>query len=388
MRNRRTEDFIWRRHPFWMVDRAEPERVYPGVDFLLVHWTGGYHGFIQDEHAGTRTAWRSTSGGDIVNKPRRVLVLGAGAIGASIGALLHETGTECVLIARNEHGAAIRANGVELRFPGLERRVLVPTVASLEEAQPSTDDLVLLTTMGQHTADALAGLSPQVAVASFQNGTGPIEYIAARGHTTIAAAVYLPAERRAPGVIALPGVPNIGTIVLGNWPNGASDWASWLVVRLEAAGMRAQLDANVAPWIRAKLLINLGGIVIALCNEPADEVIQLAREEARDVWRAAGQPFEDVAAFLRRVGRFDIAPVDGRMRVGGSTRSALERGDGLETAFLLGSAVAQGRRVGVPTPIHESLILLAEEVARQRWRPGCLSASELRRRLNLVGSDR
>jgi threonine dehydrogenase-like Zn-dependent dehydrogenase len=101
-------------------------------------------------------------------QPRRVFVLGAGAIGASVGALLFEAGVDCVFVVRDsEHGRAVVERGVDLRFPKAARTIRVPT-ATTTTATP--DDLVLLATMGHETDAALEGVDPRVTVASFQNG--------------------------------------------------------------------------------------------------------------------------------------------------------------------------------------------------------------------------
>ncbi len=57
-------------------------------------------------------------------QPRRVFVLGAGAIGASIGALLFEAGVDCVFVLRdNKHARAIAERGADLRFPKMARTI-------------------------------------------------------------------------------------------------------------------------------------------------------------------------------------------------------------------------------------------------------------------------
>lgn len=310
-------------------------------------------------------------------EPRRVFVLGAGAIGAAVGALLFEAGVDVILVVRGENGRAIAERGVDLRFPEEARTITVPTAPSLAA---TTDDLVILATMGHDTSTAIATLDPRVPIASFQNGDGPLDVIMRRGHPTIAAMVYVPAERRGPGVIALPGAPVPGSIVVGSWPTGAGLASAWLVERLRAATFRAELEADIAPWIRAKLLVNLAGVVVALCDDPPSDVIDAAREEARAVWRACGKPFEEISTLLARVGPLESMPVDGRERVGGSTRSALARGDRLETASLHGTIVEEGRATSTPTPVNERLVALAEEAGRERWVAGAMTAAALRER--------
>jgi 2-dehydropantoate 2-reductase len=280
--------------------------------------------------------------------PRQVFVVGAGAIGASVGALLFEAGVDCVLVVRDgEHGRALVDRGVDLRFPKARRTVRVPT-ATTTTATP--DDLVLLATMGHETQAALEGVDPRVTVASFQNGVTPLDAIRRRGHDTLAAMVYVPAERRGPGLIALPAAPVPGTVLVGAWPRGEGRFGPWVAARLRTAGFRAEVDGDIGPWVRAKLLVNLGGIVAALCDDPPADVIAAAQDEARAVFRRTGERFEDVSALVARVGELQTEAVEGRERVGGSTRSALARGDRLETAYLHCTIIKAGRDASIPTP--------------------------------------
>jgi hypothetical protein len=81
-----------------------------------------------------------------------------------------------------------------------------------------------------------------------------------------------------------------------------------------------------------------------------------------------------------RLGPTRSVAVDGRLRVGGSTRGALARGEPLETEALHGDLVAAGQRMGIPTPVNEALVALAQAAAAQRWAPGQLAPDELRAR--------
>lgn len=323
--------------------------------------------------------------------PERVIVLGAGAIGASIGALLFEVGAPVVLVARADHGIAIAERGLDLRLPSRSRIVRIPRVEDIRAVAPTARDLVLVATMGQHTAQAVASLPTDVPVASFQNGLVPIEVLHERGHPTLAAMVYVPAERRGPGVVALQGTPHFGTVLLGPWPARASEpprrdlgpWAHWLVERLVTAGFDAETTDAIGPWIYAKLLVNLAGIVVALCDEAADDVVHLARAEARAVFLAAQVPFREMDELVARVGKLETAVIDGVVRRGGSTRAALARGEPLETATLHQTVLELGRRTGCPTPVNEALVALADRAAQDGMRPGAMSAKALRRAVGL-----
>lgn len=306
----------------------------------------------------------------------RFVFLGAGAIGAGIGALVAAAGRDVLLVARGAHGAAMARDGVDLRLPGGPRRIRVP-VGEVGDVGPA--DLVVLCAMGHDTAEAVASLAPDRPIVSFQNGIAPLEALAPR--PVVAGMLYVPAERRAPGVVALAGTPAPGAVLMGRWPSGRVGVEGALADALAAAGFRAEVLDDVAPWIRAKSLANLGGTAVALCDEPPRALVEAMVAEARAVFAAAGAEVVPDDVFDARIGPMTVAAVDGTPRVGGSTRHALARGDRLETASLQGWFVREGERLGVPTPLNRGMVALSARAERERWRPGCLSPEELAARL-------
>jgi ketopantoate reductase len=104
-------------------------------------------------------------------------------------------------------------------------------VGTVGDVRP--DDLVVLATMGHDTTDAVATLPPDVPLVSFQNGLAPLEEL--DGREVIAGMLYVPAERRAPGVVVLAGSPHAGAIFLGRWPSSSlreiAPVARWRVPR-------------------------------------------------------------------------------------------------------------------------------------------------------------
>jgi len=320
-----------------------------------------------------------------VRLPERVIVLGAGAIGAPVGALLHDVGVPVVLVARGAHGQVMARDGLGVHRPGGSRRFRLPVRSRVEDAHPTPADLVLVSVMGHHTAEAIAAVPADVSVVSLQNGTAPISVLSSRGHPLLAGVVYVPAERWAPGEVDLSGVPHPGSFLLGDWPgaqNLPAGWAGWLAERLRAGGWQADLVGDAAPWVRAKLLCNLAGILVALCDAPPPALLEAVQAEARAVWDAAGLAHAPVAALIERTGMDGTAEVSGRTRRGGSTRHALRRGAPLETRCLHQPIIDAGARLGVPTPVNAALVRLAAQAERGGWRPGAMAASELAERAN------
>jgi 2-dehydropantoate 2-reductase len=299
-------------------------------------------------------------------------VVGAGAIGAGIGGLLWEAGCDVLFVARGANGEALARDGLDLRLPVGPRRLPVP-VGTTADVRP--DDLVLLATMGHDTIEAVAALPKSTPIVSFQNGLAPLDALA--GRPVVAAMLYVPAERRAPGVVVLSGTPAPGAIFLGRWPRGVLGPEPALVAALDRAGFRVEVIDPIAPWIRAKALTNLGGVFAALCDEPPVSLIDRAVAEARACFAVEGEEVVPDEVFDARIGPMVVAAVDGLPRVGGSTRHALARGDRLETASLHGYFVDLGARLGVATPTNAALVALAERAFHERWPPGRLTQDAL-----------
>lgn len=305
--------------------------------------------------------------------PRRVVMLGAGAIGAGIGGLLWDAGVDVLLIARGAHGRALEADGLDLRLPGGPRRLRVPT-GGVGDVRPS--DLVVLATMGHDTRAAVEALPLDTPIVSFQNGLAPLEALA--GRPVVAGMLYVPAERRAPGVVALAGSPSPGAVFLGRWPSGVLGPEFGFAAALRRAGFRSEVFDDIAPWIRAKALTNLGSALVALCDVPPADLIDATVAEARACFDAEGVEVIADDVFDARIGPMEVVAVDGIPRVGGSTRHALARGDRLETESLHGYFVALGARVGVPTPLNAAVVRLAARAMDERWTPGALAPDALR----------
>jgi hypothetical protein len=55
--DRAIAEFMWQRHPWRLVDYADPDLVEPGVDFLAPYWLARLHGFVADDRPGTCGRW-------------------------------------------------------------------------------------------------------------------------------------------------------------------------------------------------------------------------------------------------------------------------------------------------------------------------------------------
>jgi 2-dehydropantoate 2-reductase len=108
----------------------------------------------------------------------RWIVYGAGAVGGVLGGLLHEAGQHVVLVARGEHLAVVRRDGLTLATSGGTRTIDVPVAASAHEAAGDgahdgpVGVLLAVKSHQTHAAveDLTSALPPETPVVSVQNG--------------------------------------------------------------------------------------------------------------------------------------------------------------------------------------------------------------------------
>jgi 2-dehydropantoate 2-reductase len=148
----------------------------------------------------------------------RHVVIGAGALGGTIGARLHEAGRDVVLVARGEHLQALRTRGLRL-------------------------DVVIMATRSRAGAgllDAVAEAAPDVPVACAQNGVANERLAPARFAHVLGICVMLPREHLEPGVVVAFSGPVPGVLDVGSYPGGADPQADRIAADLAAAGFSSR----------------------------------------------------------------------------------------------------------------------------------------------------
>ncbi|WP_232667150.1 ketopantoate reductase family protein [Pseudonocardia sp. TRM90224] len=315
----------------------------------------------------------------------RYVVVGAGAIGGTIGGRLHEAGREVVLVARGAHLDALRLHGLRLDEPGRSRTLRIPAVAHVTEIDWRPGDVVLLCTKSQHSVAVLDDLSeaaPDTPVVCVQNGVANERFAANRFAEVQSICVMLPAEHLTPGRVVAYSAPCPGVLDIGRYPSGADELTMQIAGDLTAAGFSSEPTPSIMPWKYRKLLLNLGNAAEAACG-PGDpglpDLVRAAVAEGEQCLTTAGIDVVSQADDVERRGDLiSMHPVDGEKRQGGSTWQSLQRATGsTEAEFLTGEIVAIGRRVGVPTPVNTLLLGTAVEMAADNERPGSRDAAQL-----------
>ena len=310
----------------------------------------------------------------------RFVVHGAGGIGGVIAARLHQSGHDVVAIARGAHLDAWRARGLRLQTPDEDVVLPVPVVAHPNELKLTADDVVLLTMKSQDTVAAIADLSPDVAVVCVQNGVANEREALRRFARVYGVCVMMPTNFVDAGVVQAQSSPITGLLDIGRYPDGLDDTAEAVSAALRTSTFESVPRPDIMRWKHAKLLMNLGNAVQALC-EPGGtrELNEMIRDEGAAALAAAGISFaSDEEDKARRGDLMTMKPIAGSMRGGGSTWQSFARGTGsIETDHLNGEIVLLGRLHGVLTPANALIQRLAKDAARRRVPPGSTTASEV-----------
>lgn len=318
----------------------------------------------------------------------RFAIVGAGAIGAYVGAALHRGGSDVVLIARGEHLRAMRRGGLAVRSPAGDFHVDAEATDDL--AAVAGADVAILALKAYslpEVAPGLAGHLPAVVVAA-QNGI-PWWYFEAHdgGHglagthlesvdpggavaaaipadRTVGCVVYSSAEMAEPGVVRhIEGA----RFIIGEPDGTRSERCAAIAERFIAAG----LECPVVDDIRAEMWLKLIGNVpfnLASALTGATLAGLGATADMRAVLRASMQECAGVAA---RLGITLPTSIDRRLEaafaVGEHKTSMLQdlqAGKPLETGCLSGAVLELAGRLGVPAPatkaLHACVELLAE----------------------------
>ncbi len=329
----------------------------------------------------------------------RYIVIGAGAIGGTIGGKLAASGHEVVLVARGAHLDALRAKGLTLATPDGTSTLDIPAVAGPAEVSLREDDVLILATKTQDAEPLLTEWAwrpvrggpvagGRVAAGSLpvlcaQNGVASERLALRRFRHVYGVCVWMPATHLEPGVVEASGAPKTGLLHLGGYPSGTDAIADQIGADLAGSGFLAPVVPDVMRWKYGKLLSNLSNAIEAVCGHDAwlhaTGLRRRVTAEGRAVLDAAGIAYasnKESAAI--HAGHVRILPVNGAERSGGSSWQSLTRGTGsIEADYLNGEIVLMARERGIPVPVNEVLQRLANQAARDRRPPGSATPDEV-----------
>jgi 2-dehydropantoate 2-reductase len=343
-----------------------------------------------------------------MSSDRRYLIIGAGAIGGALGAVLTRAGIPTVLIARGRHAETLGSTGLTLRTPDGTFHTPVTAAPGAEDLRLTPDDVLVFTTKTQqldlalqqwvdqpvHGPDGAVGTAGDLLPAlTALNGVAAEEKALRYFRRVFGVCVWLPAVHLEPGEVIVRSWPVVGQFHIGRWPASLSTPADGqLLQRLAAtwtaAGIRMRVVDDVAPWKYNKLLSNLANAAGALSTDGADltQVVAALRAEGEHVLRDAGIEF--VSFKISTAARADgptPRPVPGRNTgPSNSTWQSLSRNTGnVETDFFNGEIVRLAHRHGIAAPINAALATAARSAVRNGLGANRYSAAQLAEMLGI-----
>lgn len=343
------------------------------------------------------------------NCGRRYVIVGAGAIGGTVGGVLTRAGIPTVLVARGRHAETLHSAGLMLRTPDGIFHTPVTAVSAAEEMRLTPDDVLVFTTKTQqldvalqqwvdqpvHGAGGVVGTAGELLPAlTALNGVVAEEKALRYFRRVFGICVWLPAVHLEAGEVIVRSWPVAGQFHVGRWPAQLRTSADTeLLGELDAAwtpaGIRINVVDDVGPWKYNKLLSNLGNAVGALAAGGTDlgALVAPLRDEAERVLDYAGiefVPFE--VSNAARVDGPTPRPVPGAdTGASNSTWQSLSRNTGdAETDFFNGEIVRIAHRHGIDAPINAALARAAREAVRDQVGPSHYSVAQLAEVLGLT----
>lgn len=294
----------------------------------------------------------------------RTLVIGAGAVGGFLGARLAQAGFDVTLLARGEHGRALREHGLSLRGEGGEQRVQFARVALAPDELSGRFELVLLCVKWpalERACDPLPNLiAPAGVVAPFLNGLSSEDVVAhyVGAQRTIAAVAYMSAGVISPGVLYSHGHPRVG---LAPYRPGQDAELAQIAALFARAGVPVQRSDDHPSMLWQKMVWNapfsaicaLTGKTAGACIETMEPLLRSAMCEVIAVARAEGitLPARLIDGILQHT-RDEFALSEPSML------QDLRKGRPTEVEILQGEVVARGEQLGVQTPVLWTLAAL------------------------------
>jgi 2-dehydropantoate 2-reductase len=337
-----------------------------------------------------------------VEKTSRYVIYGAGAIGASIAALLCRAGSRVICVARPAYAEALR-KGIEIREEESVSRVSVEAVTKASQISVESDDVAFITTKSQATETAVAELhehyDESLPVVCMQNGVRNEEISARKFKRVYAGLVFLSAVQIEPSVITMP--PG-RSVAIGRYPTGLDDMAYQICAELSDVGFDALPSAHVMSMKWGKLVANLNNATTtitgywlerAMADAQMRKLMLAVREEGLRVLAAAGIAVEPppnepspirIREMTEKLKELPKRPYDPSATSPNEARTFSSMWQDLhlgrksnETAFLNGEIIELGQRYGVPTPYNSTLTELVNKMFEERLSPGLYSPAEL-----------
>jgi 2-dehydropantoate 2-reductase len=300
----------------------------------------------------------------------KIAILGAGAMGSAIGALLAKAGNDVTLIdVWKEAVEAINRDGLKIQNKAGEVATHKVRAVTSPAQVPGSVDLLLVFVKCYHTVDAvksaLTVLGPDSAVLSLQNGWGNGPRIAeVVGRERVVLGVcYHSATVLGPGHVLHAGQ---GKTFIGEMDGAVTPRVQKIAEAFKAAGLDLEASEQVLKEIWSKLALNVATL-------PTSSTIKLTAEklpntpEMQSLMRALLLEVVSVAQLqgiaLDFTERWNaITGLLGKLapNTKGSMLQDVESRRRTEIDVMCGAIVEAGQRLGFATPYNNAMLWLVK----------------------------
>jgi 2-dehydropantoate 2-reductase len=321
---------------------------------------------------------------DLLSGP--ITVIGAGAIGGTVGAFVSDAGYDVTLVdIVPEHVAKINQDG--LRITGIrgDRVFEVPAIHGDDLSGPL--GVTFLCVKGHFTEDAIKRYGPRLAedafVVSLQNGLNEAiiaEHIGAE--RTVGCFVHFGADYMEPGLIQL---GQEQTIYVGELDGSVTPRVE-AVREVLSNVMPCEITTNIWGFLWGKLVYGAMAFAVSTVDAPVPQVLDddLGRKLARLAAAEAYLVGKSQADNLEMIGEFDpnafapgndlqaradkalldmVAPMrDGIKQHMGIWRDLKVKKRKTEVDMQVKVLVEYGEREGIPTPVNAAVLEIIHEI--------------------------
>lgn len=286
----------------------------------------------------------------------KVLIVGAGAIGAFYGSLLAKAGAQVSVVCRSDYDT-VADNGFQIDSADFGCYRFMPAQVLKHACDyRDTADYVLLTTKMLPGVDRAALISPAVgahtSIVFIQNGVDIEQEMtdAFPAHEVVSGLAFICCNRILPGQIAHLAY---GRLALGNLPGSVSAKTEALCALFRKAGLDCRASADIVGerWFKCvwnapfnPLSVISGGLSTAEILGTEEAFVRHIMADVCRVAAALGHPLPDdaIEENIRRTYR--MPPYKTSMLLD------FEQGRPLESEAILGNAVRAAARADVPCP--------------------------------------
>lgn len=294
----------------------------------------------------------------------KVLVIGAGAVGAFYGSLLSQAGAEVSVVCRSDYDQ-VKQHDFIINSQALGRWNFTPAQVLKNVTDfKGTPDYILLCTKIIPTLDRVALIRPVVgrntSIVFIQNGVEIEQEMlnAFPNNELVSGLAFICCNRTGPGEILHLAY---GRLALGNLPNGVSLKTAQLCELFNQSGIDCGAIDNIVTGRWQKCVWNApfnplsvlsGGLLTLDILQTQEFFVRSIMQEICDIASAVGHPLPDDIVDTNIENTYAMPPYKTSMLLD------YEADQPMETEAILGNALRAARRVGIVAPHLKSVYAL------------------------------